>query len=441
MIDNNLVYGNSEPGIVMVDTGSITDVANIQNNDVYSNNQAGISVAGATYLNIADNTIRNNGQSGVGFNRADIQVIYGKPVGVSSQPVTVTQNDIYGNGQGGIGVLDRITGPVTISLNNIHANLGGVGVQNGCTLEITRNSIYNNLRGGVHSGTDLLDGGGFAGALGSAQLTVRQNKIYGNGLSEFGAGIDVRHASGVIHNNIVYRNLMGGIRFGAYIAEIKNNTVANNGQSETGGGISYDDLEGEVGDPPSGTLKDSPNLPDPVIRNNISAFNVNAGLRVGVGSLPEDDDETDGSAQRAATRDEDSGQSCFVATAMAADEPVLEPSEDCPTNQSLGGGYYWDYNLLYCNNETCDGSPEERGYPDNCGWPPPYELGEEVCVTMNYAACPPLGLTNHHHIIEDPMFVDMDADDYRLQAGSPAKGAGDDGTDMGAYGGSTPIDW
>jgi hypothetical protein len=61
---------------------------------------------------------------------------------------------------------------------------------------------------------------------------------------------------------------------------------------------------------------------------------------------------------------------------------------------------------------------------------------------MHYAACAPVGLPNEHHdIIADPMFVDVDADNYHLEAGSPAGNAGDDGTDMGAYGGLNPIDW
>jgi hypothetical protein len=50
-------------------------------------------------------------------------------------------------------------------------------------------------------------------------------------------------------------------------------------------------------------------------------------------------------------------------------------------------------------------------------------------------------------MIADPLFKDMDADDYRLQRmseddpnDSPAINAGSDGEDMGAYGGDDPID-
>jgi parallel beta-helix repeat protein len=444
LIENNMSYSNGMAGIALVDAGSATENASVLGNTIYSNIQAGIAVAGATYLTISGNTIRNNGQAGVGFNTANVQALYGNPVVPSSQPVLITGNDIYQNAQGGVGVLDAITGPVTISQNDIYQNTqGGIGIQNACSLVINRNSIYNNTFGGIHTGTALTAGGGFLGALGSAVLTVGQNKIYRNGLGEYGSGIDVRHASGTIYNNLVYRNQMGGIRFGDYLGEIVNNTVANNGQDEVGGGIIYDDLEGEVNDPPSGTLKDSPNYPLPVIRNNISVYNITAGLRVGVGTLPEE--EIEDTSQGTPLREGDGdGHSCFVASLFAAETAAtLEQSEDCPAYANRGdGGYYWDYNLFYCNNGTCDGNPAERGWPDDCGWPGPYELGEQVCVTMHYAACAPLGLpTAHHDVIADPVFVDMAADNYRLTAGSPARNAGDDGTDLGAYGGSDPVDW
>jgi hypothetical protein len=49
-------------------------------------------------------------------------------------------------------------------------------------------------------------------------------------------------------------------------------------------------------------------------------------------------------------------------------------------------------------------------------------------------------------MIADPLFKDMGGDDYRLQRvsegdpnDSPAIGAGDDSSDMGAYGGSDPL--
>ena len=45
-------------------------------------------------------------------------------------------------------------------------------------------------------------------------------------------------------------------------------------------------------------------------------------------------------------------------------------------------------------------------------------------------------------IMAAPSFVNREGDNYQLQGDSPAKNAGDDGTDLGAYGGSDPlVDW
>jgi hypothetical protein len=54
---------------------------------------------------------------------------------------------------------------------------------------------------------------------------------------------------------------------------------------------------------------------------------------------------------------------------------------------------------------------------------------------MQLGMCP----ANANEKFDNPLFVDMAGDDYHLQGTSPAKNAGDDGNDMGAYGGSDPI--
>jgi hypothetical protein len=391
-IDSNDIYNNGEAGLCIVDVGSGSARATVRNNNIYSNTEAGITVAGASYLRIgSNNNVYDNGKAGVVFNKGNIESLYGDPINVSSKPVAIRGNDIYSNGNGGISIIDAITGTVTIAQNNIYQNtLGGIGIQNACTSEITRNSLYDNLRGGIHTGTAVADGGGFSGTPGSADLAVGQNKVYRNGQTGYGAGIDVRHASGAIYNNLVYTNHRGGIRFGDYVTEIINNTVVDNGQ----GGIVYDDLAGAVNDLPDGTLTDSPNYPYPLIRNNISVYNGKTGLRVG--RMPT------GTTQ-------------------------------CPGNP----GYNRDHNLLHSNNGTGE---------DDCGWATgQYDSTEKkFCVVLNYGGCGLTDsnqLTNPNDILADPLFVDRDNDDYHLQDSSPAKNAGDDGNDMGAYGGSDPIDW
>jgi hypothetical protein len=323
-----------------------------------------------------------------------------------SQPVTITGNSIYGNDLGGISVRDAATAQVTISFNDINQNdRGGIGIQNACSLLIDRNDIRDNIRGGIHTGTDLAGGEGFNGTLGSAILTIQQNKVHNNGLSDYGGGIDVRHASGFIQNNLVFKNNRGGIRFGDYITEILNNTVVSNGANEKGGGIVFDTLTGEVNDPPSGTIADSPNYPYPISRNNISAYNEMAGLRYGKNP---------------------------------GGETV------CPGNPDYSDGeLYRDYNLLYANYPW--NIAQDRANDPACGLPDP---PDRSCVNQQYGGCghtwdfPYIIYPND--IMADPLFVDMESDDYHLDIGSPAINAGysDVGsTDMGAYGGAYPMDW
>lgn len=311
-------------------------------------------------------------------------------------------NNIYSNSRGGIFLKSAVNGNMTVSQNDIHDNArGGLAVRNNCELEITKNNIRNNGWGGIHTG----EGHIFAGTLGGAVLTIKQNKIHHHQNLTRGGGIDVRHASGTIENNLVYSNSKGGIRFGDYVSEIKNNTVVNNGNDtqDAGGGIIYDDPAiGNLEDSPDGTLKDSPNYPDPLIRNNIAAYNEKAGMRVGGNGY------------------------------------------DCPDNPIAGDSInYRDHNLAYANNGTGE---TDCGYPDSL---------KKLCASRNCGECgaiwnpspPPFViLAGPNDMIADPLFKNMGGDDYRLQRvsegdpnDSPAIGAGDDNSEMGAYGGSDPL--
>ena len=410
-IDNNEVNNNSKAGICIIDVGSgppTATTATVQNNNVHDNTQAGITVAGASYLTIgSNNNINDNGTAGVAFRKASITVLYSDPINVSSQPVTISGNNIYSNSYAGIGIIDAITGTVTITdQNDIYQNTGGgIGIQHDCTVVITKNTIRNNVRGGIHTGTQVADPGEFSGTAGSADLTIKQNKVYGNGNSGYGAGIDVRHADGSINNNLVYKNHRGGIRFGDWIDEIINNTVVDNGNAtdDMGGGIVYDDISAGdgVNDAPAGT--------PPVallIRNNICFYNQKAGIRA-----------------------------CFTNTPGSEER---------------------DYNLVYLNNGTTD----------DCGWYTDTGISyirTLSCANKQYGGCGadwpvPFAMEDPHDIIADPLFKNITIDDYRLQRlgegdpnDSPAIDAGDPASayndtdasrnDMGAYGGPTPIDW
>ena len=397
-IENNEISYNSEDGILLIDVSTVTP--HIKNNNIHhhvNGDEAGINIGGGSNVTIGDNNDINNNYAGIAFDTGDTNP--------SSQPVAIEGNLIHDNSYAGITVKDAITGKVTISeQNDIYLNdRGGISIQNSCELDIIENKIRDNARGGIHTGTHLENGGGFSGSTGSAVLTIKKNKVYDNGASSYGGGIDVRHASGTIYNNLVYDNYRGGIRFGDYITEIIHNTVADNGQSSLGGGIIYDNLAGAVNADPEGTLTDSPNFPPgPLIRNNISAFNVKTGLRVGknpsgLTSCPDNPDR---------------------------DDPNL-------------GDKYRDYNLLYSNNGTG---------ATNCGWYRDSGISYVLilsCAKKQYGACgagfpKPFAMESPNDIIADPLFVDAE---YRLDNNSLAKTGGAGGVEMGAYGGSDPINW
>jgi len=405
-IQNNDVSNSGHGGIVLVDSNTVSP--HIKNNTIHhQTTAAGINIGGASNVTISDDNDVYANNTGIAFYVLNNGEVIGgsmDPVtkSVSSQPVTITGNNIYSNTYGGIAIRDGITGAVTITQNDIYSNRAAIRMQRRCNLTVSRNDIHDNIRGGIHTGDYRDNGEGFiAGQIGEAVLTIEKNKIYGNGGAGYGAGIDIRHASGTIYNNLIYGN-HSGVRYGDYVSEIVNNTVADNGENDNGGGIVYDDLTGAVNAEPGGSLDDSPNFPpNPLIRNNIIAYNEKAGIRVGGNGY------------------------------------------DCPENPDLDspnvGDKYRDYNLLY-SNFGWDSDPD-------CGWP---ENPGKKCANQQYGGCgahfdfgqsPPVVLENPNDIMADPQFTDKDNDDYTLQSGSPAEDAGDDGTDMGAYGGTDPIDW
>ena len=261
--DNNHIYSNAKAGLSIewVNSTNIID----GNNTIRENSRGGIRVTGGTSVTVEDNSIYGNGWGGI--------------TNQSAADLSVNRNEIVNNGYGGIdirGGIGEITG------NTIRQNTyGGIGIKAPCIFEISDNEIYDNLRGGVHTGDQSADGEGYSGAPLNwipAELTIQKNKVYGNGQTGYGGGIDVRHAHGIIYNNLVYENHRAGIRFGDYIDEIVNNTVVGNGQDDTGAGIVYDDLAGAVNVSPGGYAPE-----DIPIKNNICTNNEKAGIRINVG--------------------------------------------------------------------------------------------------------------------------------------------------------------
>lgn len=289
--DSNEFWGN-KAGVYLdhkeIPSGRMAS-AIIENNNFHNNN-VGVRAENMVSVTIKDNTMNDQVvYCAVRAGLSDSIVIQGNEMhnntkcgvriwdDVSTPDVNIQNNDIANNGFGGMR-FDNTGMTGIVANNHIYQNsIGGIVVLATMTLEISNNEIDHNIRGGIHTGLDLVNGGGFTGAPGSAVLTIRGNKIHDNGQGIAGGGIDVRHASGTIENNLVYKNNMGGIRYGDWISAINNNTVVNNGQSGQGGGIAFDDLAGPVSqNPPQG----SPTNPIP-IENNILAGNANAGVNAG----------------------------------------------------------------------------------------------------------------------------------------------------------------
>lgn len=323
-IRSNVIYDNMNAGIAIAgQSGQPTSGVEvlIEYNDI-SNSMAGVRIVheNGTQARIGSVTIRGNSfenhtagiyAHSINTLLAEDNDITGNSTGIRTNHVldmSIRNNQISDNSWAGIAMFSQTLYPITFlmegntilnsgragirlnanpdSVGTVRGNLidgsgiGGIAIWSAMTVSILDNEIRNSIRGGIHSGnnqynttsTPPLDGGN-----GNLHVTVRGNKIHHNGQDFMGGGIDLRHASGTIENNLVYKNHMGGIRFGDWMDAINHNTVVQNGMSTTGGGIVYDDLAGPVNEmPPSGW----PATGFPM-RNNIIVDNAKAGVNAG----------------------------------------------------------------------------------------------------------------------------------------------------------------
>ncbi|MDH3974301.1 MAG: right-handed parallel beta-helix repeat-containing protein [Deltaproteobacteria bacterium] len=262
LIENNSFHDNGI-AVYAKNTLAVTIKNNTMNNQFFG---CAVRAGENDEVIVRNNIMDNNANCGFTLFQSSIAV-----------NLIIENNHISNNGFAGIR-LDNTGTTGVVRGNRITQNArAGIVITSEMTLEIMDNEIDHNIRGGIHTGLDLNNGGGFIGIPGQLHLTVRGNKVHNNGQAPMGGGIDVRHASGTIENNLVYKNSMGGIRFGDWIGAINHNTVVGNGMSGMGGGIIFDDLHGAVGEvPPQG----SPTEAIPII-NNIIADNTNAGINAG----------------------------------------------------------------------------------------------------------------------------------------------------------------
>jgi hypothetical protein len=444
-------------------TGKSDQAVKIINNDFYGN---GVDGSGKTmyahihtaednaanrYILIKDNTIHDSAfASGFGIDDGSNDYLY------------LTGNEVYSNPWGGFrlgteqaGSNAASGGKITISGEpnytfanesytdgspNIFRNngRGGIAIGAGITMDIIRNEIKENAWGGIHTGWDEPNAGLYTWptTLGDAVLTIRKNKVFGNGdqTATAGGGIDVMHASGFIENNLVYDNDYAGIRVGDGVLSgmiIRHNTVVDNGggstpeSSRVGGGIVYHDGYDQAGTTPCYYCRPYGTIPSSInVKDNVIAYNSRAAL-AGMGFT-----NTVGSEER-------------------------------------------DYNLIYWNNPGAFYWTGDCGYPDfTATWDFAcitgqygfdssryYDKGNAECIASGnpYPCCTGLDtgtclgdnkwkLVDPNDIMTDPLFTDRPNDNYQLKPTvsgglSSSDRAASDSGDKGAWGGSDPIDW
>ncbi len=416
-ITNNNICSNGRGGILLEEVNTFNE--HISGNIIRDNFATGINIGGNSNLTIGPNDIFGNGFSGISFNTEGNSYISSP---ASSGSVLIYRNAIHANTKAGISIVDHVTGSVKIQKNNIYQNeKAGIAVLNNCTVTITENDIKSHSgAAGIFTGTwegtnNPPDSLQFNRVNGPALLTISKNKIHHNL-----TGMRLDHASGTISNNLIHHNARAGIRFSGNdvapyvpfdsqgqawgITSITNNTVVDNGTRTAelwaGAGIIYDDItdltQPDPAYPPdTGFFLDRAFFDTPylkhditgqqnsrIIQNNIAAYNARVGIRDAL---------------------------CKIYYGPGPTDYNLPPNRD--------------YNLYYYNMNMNN--------PTN----PLTQLGG--CAKWMGSAW----VGNSYEQFANPLFMDRANQDYRLQSNSPGKNGGTGGAEMGAYGGSQPLNW
>ena len=393
-ISNNIIYDNIQPGIRFFwDIGTATLVGN----EIYGNGAVGIRNVGATTVTMQSTNIYSNGYSGINID-------------CPSSINTIQDCCIYDNIKAGIIV--KTADSVTIQNSHINNNgLGGIRNQGADYFHVQDSWIYENGYGGM----ELRYGVG----------TITRNSIFQNNIG----GIAIKAPCAYeITSNTIYDNFRGGIHTGEDSANgagfvgtvgdahhtIRKNMVYRNGQSAYGGGIDVRPADGVifnnlVYENHRGGIRFGDHI-DEIVNNTVVGNGENdAGAGIVYDDLAGD---VNASAAGCAPEDIPIKNNICTNNEKAGINVKICPDYSCPVNR--------DYNLLCRNNgidtDTCEG--------------PPY-----FCIYMQLGGCD----KNDGEIFANPLFVDPVNGDYHLQGSSPAKYAGDDLTDMGAYGGADPI--
>jgi hypothetical protein len=387
-IDNNNIFSNGLTGILLEDV--TTAAPHISRNSIHNNFASGINIGGASPLTVgSNNEIYQNGLGGITFFIAENQTIQNGTA--SSAAVTISGNSIHDNEKAGISVIDNATGVITVDGNTIYQNeKAGIAFFNACTAVITENDIHDNVgAAGIFTGTwpEIFPNPNpppmsikFIRDNGPVMLTVERNKIYNNF-----SGLRLDHASGTIANNLIHHNARTGIRFSG-------NDVAPYAPFSAPWGISS-------------------------ITNNTVAENgsfVIENRQYGAGIYYDDINNISGrsfSDPPLANEDQSQDPTFIQNNILAFNARTGVRDAICAASR--------DYNLYFDNNSSGVFVPPQI----------------QSCATSTSSGW----AGNPGEIFTDPLFINRL--EFRLQSGSPAKTGANDGGEMGAYGGSTPITW
>ena len=387
-IDNNNIFSNGLTGILLE---SVTTTApHISRNSIHDNFASGINIGGASPLTVGiNNEIYQNGLGGITFFVAENQTI--ENGSASSAAVTISGNSIHNNEKAGISVIDNATGVITVDGNTIYQNeKAGIAFFNACTAVITENDIHDNVgAAGIFTGTwpEIFPNPNpppmsikFIRDNGPVTLTISRNKVYNNF-----SGLRLDHASGTIANNLIHHNARSGIRF------------------------SGDDTDPY--EPFSNAWGISSITNNTVVDNGSYVID---DRQYGAGIYYDDINTMDGrsfSDPPLANEDQNQTPTFIQNNILASNARTGVRDAVCATSR--------DYNLYFDNNKSGVFAPpqiQSCQINSGSGW-----------------------VGNPHEIFTDPLFINRQ--EYRLQAGSPAKTGANDNGEMGAYGGSNPISW
>jgi len=377
----------------------------IEDNTLYQNSLAGVRIRGTTPVTITRSKIYSNGRAGV-FADRDSQVI-------------VTGCDVYANGRAGINIEKALS--TTVKNCRIYRNkLAGIRVlaggeeETGATeVRVADSRIYGNEQAGIRS---------MPGYDGRVDLSMVGNHVYQNKQ----AGIRVENNTQLTAqaNKIHDNGTAGIISYESVIPprlDIYQNRICFN---RAAGIHVVNGIGGSVG-----------------IRNNWIFNNLRSGIACGLWSEPNIEQlnieiinntlvSNGSSDQGAGIRNDGNGRVLIMNNIVAYNYVTGIRAKGCK-------GY--SYNLVFANGDIgrCCDDPRSAPY-----W----------IERFQYQGCPERG---EKGLICDPLFVNPDHYDFRLQDGSPAIDAGKDidiyndrsfppskGTrrnDMGATGGSYAV--